>query len=88
MLLPCVVVVPLSESLPVSVLLAHAGEFHIGDLLIAAPLLVLIVIGLVWFVRAAATDAGDATEDEPPEEESATAVPQAKPRGPTAGADG
>lgn len=69
-----------------AVLLAHAGEFHIGDLLIAAPLLLLVVIGLAWFVRAAATDADDAAQKVP--EEDPTSAGSTPRRDPTTGADG
>lgn len=51
--------------------LAHAGEFHVGDLLIATPLLILMVVGAVLFIRAARGDADtadgtDATEGPAP----------------------
>jgi len=78
--------VPLSETLPPSVLLAHAGEFHIGDLLIAAPLVVLVVIGLAWFVRAAVTDADDSTQEASAEDPTSAGPTQR--RDPTTRSDG
>ena len=72
---------PSDTSLP-SVPLAHTGELHLGDLLVAAPLLILMVVGLVLMIRGARAE-DDASAPAPPPGPAAPIDPSRK-QGPPA----
>lgn len=46
--------------------LAHSGELHAGDLIIVAPLLLLVLLGVVMLARGARSAAEEPDENREP----------------------